>query len=179
MSGLFITDSLQFGFKRGIGCTEAIFTLKSVISNFVDNGSSVYVASLDISKAFDKVNHCKLFNSLLAAGLPPVIINVLCCWYSKLFVTVRWNTSLSMQFAVCSSVRQGSTLSPALFNLFINAFIVKLKSSGIGCHICDQYFGCLLYADDLILLSPSVAGLHSTGYAELMPGYSYILGLEF
>ena len=64
-----------------------------------------------------------------------------------------------MQFAVCSGVRQGSTLSRALFNLFINAFIVKLKSSGIGCHICDQYFGCLLYADDLILLSPSVAGL--------------------
>jgi hypothetical protein len=65
-----ITDTLQFGFKRNIGCTEAIFTLKSVISNFIDNGSSVYVASLDISKASDKVNHRKLFNSLLAAGLP-------------------------------------------------------------------------------------------------------------
>jgi Reverse transcriptase (RNA-dependent DNA polymerase) len=75
----FLTDSLQLGFKRGVGCADAIFTLKSVISNFTGGGSSICVASLDISKAFDKVIHNKLYNSLLAAGVPFIVVKVLCC----------------------------------------------------------------------------------------------------
>lgn len=155
----FITDPLQFGFKRGIGCCEAIFTFKSVINHFTDRGSSVYVASLDVSKAFDKVNHFKLYMSLLNAGIPLSVIKILFCWYSKLFVSIRWQNGLSEQFRVHSGVRQGSILSPSLFNLFVNIFTVNLRMSEIGCHMYNQYFGCLLYADDLIILSPSVNGL--------------------
>ena len=43
----------------------------------------------------------------------------------------------------------------------MNAFIVNLKSAGIGCPIVNMFFGCLLYADDIVLLSPSVSGLQS------------------
>ena len=77
----------------------------------------------------------------------------------KFYVTLRWNCSFSNWFAVHSGVRQGSILSPALFNRFINILIDNLKSSGIGCHVFDQYVGCILYADDVILISPSVMGL--------------------
>ena len=153
------TDPLQFGFKNNIGCADAIFTLKSTVEYFVDRGSSVFVASLDISKAFDRVNHFKLYNSLLSAGVPLIIVDVLSNWYSKLFCAVRWNNHLSVQFPVCSGVRQGSCLSPAVFNVFMNVFIVKLKLADIGCHVASLYLGCLLYADDLILLSPTVTGL--------------------
>jgi len=60
------TDPLQFGFTSGVGCSEAIFALKSTINHFIQqNGSCVYASSLDISKAFDKVNHFKLFTSLI------------------------------------------------------------------------------------------------------------------
>jgi len=46
------TDSLQFGFKRYVGCAKAVFTLRSVTGYFISRGSGVYAAALDISKAF-------------------------------------------------------------------------------------------------------------------------------
>ena len=48
-----------------------------------------FFVSLNISKVFDKVNHYKLFSTLLTAGVPVAIINVLCDWYSKLHSAVR------------------------------------------------------------------------------------------
>jgi len=47
---VFVVDELQFGFKRGIGCADAIFALKTVVSFFNKRGSSVFLASLDIKK---------------------------------------------------------------------------------------------------------------------------------
>ena len=56
-----VCDELQFGFKKGVGCSEAIFTLRANIDYFKDRGSSVFVAALDISKAFATVSHYKLY----------------------------------------------------------------------------------------------------------------------
>jgi len=82
-------------------------------------------------------------------------------WYSKLNVAVRWKGVLSFKFCVTSGVRQGSSLSPSIFNVFINVFIAKLRTLGYGCTVCGQFVGCILYADDIIILSASVSGLQS------------------
>ena len=61
-------------------------------------------------------------------------------------------------------VRQGGVLSPSLFNISINAIIMNLKLSGHGCHGChinNIFFGCAMYADDLIILSASQSGLQA------------------
>ena len=77
----------------------------------------MYLGALDIKKAFDSVNHNKLFNCLLLRGVPIFIINVLCDWYSKLFVRVELGTALSEVAMVSCGVRQGGVISPVLFNV--------------------------------------------------------------
>jgi len=154
-----ITSSLQFGFKANTGCSDAIFALRSTVDHFTTHNSNVFAASLDINKAFDKINHFKLFSSLYKTGVPMEIVFVLVNWYGKLCAVVRWNGAYSSLFVIRSGVRQGSALSPALFNLFINVLINSLYANGVGCWVKQIYMGCIMYADDIILLSPTVQGL--------------------
>jgi hypothetical protein len=155
------SDELQFGFKSGLGCSDAIFCIRTVVDYYIENNSSVFAAALDLKKAFDSVNHFKLFASLLKSGIPLPIVNIIHCWYCKLFVRIRWNNSLSCLFSVGSGVRQGSLISPALFNLFINVLLIDLRSLDIGCHINGSFLGIFMYADDILLLSPSLIGLQT------------------
>ena len=57
---------------------------------------------------------------------------------------------------VCG-VRQGGVLSPALFAVYVDDIIERLNDSKLGCFIGDHYLGCIMYADDLILISVSVS----------------------
>ena len=60
-----------------------------VVDYFLSHGSSVYLASLNASKAFDRVNHVKLFDKLADRRLPGNIIKVLIDWYEKISVNVK------------------------------------------------------------------------------------------
>ena len=133
--------------------------IETVIEYFSDQGSNIYIASLDASKAFDRVNHFKLFAILMKMGLPPTFVNIVVNWYSKLFVVVRWNGYSSMPLSVLSGVRQGGILSPILFNVYVNCIIKTLRKEGRGCHMHNAFLGCIMYADDLLLLSASVLDL--------------------
>ena len=60
--GKYLTSSnLQFGFKKGVGCTDGIYALQSVVDFYTEHGSTVNLCLLDMSKAFDKVNHYSLY----------------------------------------------------------------------------------------------------------------------
>ena len=58
-------------------------------------------------------------------------------------------------------MRQGVVLFPLLFNFYFNVLICSLKNPDLGCHVRDMYIGCILYADDVLLLSASVCMLRN------------------
>jgi len=155
------SDSLQFGFKPNLSCSHALFTLRTVCDYFNKRGSNVYIASLDASKAFDKVDHARLFSLLITRKVPLMFINIMIDWYSKLFVVVKWNNAHSSFLHVKCGVRQGGILSPILFNFYINDIICALRKSDLGCHINNLFIGCILYADDILLTSASVCMLQT------------------
>ena len=80
---------LQFGFTGGGGCSKAIFVVKSIVNYFNEHGNSIYLASLDISKAYDSVNHCQLFLLLMKAGIDRCTICLMKCWYGKLYSIIK------------------------------------------------------------------------------------------
>lgn len=154
-----MSNSLQSGFKKQAGCSDATFALHQCVEYFVERGSSVFMAALDAKKAFDRVNHITLFYKLCDVGISAHVIQMLMNWYSKIFVMVRWCNSLSKCYHVKSGVRQGGILSLLLFNLYIDDIIMALVRSDLGCHIGKCFIGCLVYADDIILLSASLSKL--------------------
>ena len=65
--------------------------MPQVADYFLCHGNSVYLALLDASKAFDRVNHVKLFNKVIR-GLPGNIVKILIDWYGKVSNIVKWIT---------------------------------------------------------------------------------------
>ena len=58
------TDDLQFGYKRKLSASHAIYILRECVNYYTTHGSNVLVSFLDCSKAFDTVSHCGIFLKL-------------------------------------------------------------------------------------------------------------------
>jgi len=89
--------------------------LKETISYYKQHQTPVFCTFLDASKAFDRLNYCKLFKFLLKRQLPAHILRVLINLYMTSCVRVVWGAITSDYFSVVNGVKQGAVLSPVLF----------------------------------------------------------------
>ena len=149
------SSDLQFGFKSESYTTACTFVLDEVVNYYNRNGSEVHVVLLDASKAFDRVDHIKLFNILVGKGVCPTLLKLLFNMYSQQTMTVQWGDVTSDAFKTSNGVKQGGVLSPILFTLYIDILFSRLKSCGFGCYIGQSFVGALGYADDIVLLAPT------------------------
>ena len=133
--------------------------LKDIVNYYHSLNSPVFMCFLDIKKAFDRVNHFKLFKELLDRGVPGNIVHLLFFWYRHQLFQVRWGQLLSQPFRVTNGIRQGGLLSPYLFNIYIDSLSVNLNNALVGCHVASICINHLSYADDMVIMAPSVRAL--------------------
>lgn len=153
------TNHNQFGFKKKLGTDICIYTLKEILSKYASLNANMFLCFLDASKAFDRVNHDKLFSKLLDRKVPGYLVRILIFWYNHQKMTVRWGDETSNSFTVSNGVRQGGILSPWLFNVYMDGLSDKLNTCKVGCVIGSVIVNHLMYADDLVIFSPSAKGL--------------------
>ena len=162
------TSGRQMGFKKGVGCSSAIFAVRKTIDFFTSNSSTVNICTVDLSKAFDRISHDLLMIKLMDRHVPRCFIDLLRCWYDKMICTVKWGSAYSKFFSLSAGVRQGGILSPALFAVYVDVVLDKLEKSKLGCFVQNCCSNSYMYADDLILLSISIKDLQlMIGLCEL------------
>ena len=154
-------DELQFGFQADASTVMCTWTATTVIEYYNRQGGVVYGCAMDLSKAFDLVEWVQLFSTLMERKISAIFLRLLLFIYRNQCCDVKWGPSYSHRFSVKNGVRQGAVSSPLLFSIYINELIVKLRMSGLGCRIDQCFYGCLGYADDLLLLSGSRSGLQA------------------
>ena len=71
---------------------------------------------------------------------------------------MKWNSSTSDSFKASNGVKQGGILSPILYCVYTDDLLLELQKSGVGCYIGPYFYGAFAYADDIILLCPSLKG---------------------
>ena len=104
------------------------------------------VISLDQEKAFDRVDHSYLYNTLEKIGFGPYFIGLIKTAYSGLQSLIKLNGSLTAPFAVSRSLRQGCALSGFLYSLCIEPLLACIRN-------CTHIDGIKIENTDMVKLS--------------------------
>ena len=144
-----------------------IFTLKSIVDYYISSSSPVYLCYIDASKAFDRINFWNLFHRLIDRNVPVILVRFFMAWYCTQEFVVRWGKCCSTTFTTSNGVRQGGILSPLFFNVYMDKLSCTLNDAKAGCIMNGVYMNHLMYADDLVLIAPSVRALQVLlGYCD-------------
>ena len=150
-NGLLVDE--QNGFRSGRSCQDHVFSACTVIRDRLSQKKSTFATFIDLQKAFDFVDRDALLYKLLVNKIDGKFYNSVKVMYTNTEASVKLNGSLSNWFPCTSGVKQGDNLSPTLFALFINDLAEELKTLNSGIFIDNVHICCLLYADDLMLVS--------------------------
>jgi len=151
----------QIGFRHGSRTADHMFILKALIDKYTKNKEKLYVCFIDLKKAFDSIWRDGMLLKLLKCGISGNFYNIIKSMYADVKCTVKTCEGFTSFFKSSVGVKQGEVLSPLLFNLYINDMLDIFTDRSDPVDVCDRKLNALLYADDLILLSESEAGLQT------------------
>jgi hypothetical protein len=155
----------QAGFRRGYSTIDHVFTLYAATQKYLlKKGGKLYVAFIDLRKAFDSVKRETLISTLCRAGVSSNFVLAIRAMYKSVLACVRVNGELSEAFECPQGLRQGCMFSPTAFSVVINELASRVAACGKhGVQFVPGLVELfiLLFADDLALLSSTPAGLQT------------------
>ena len=108
---------VQAGFRKGRGTRDQITNIHWIIKKEREFLKNIYFCFIDYAKAFDCVDHKKLWKILKEMGITDHLTCLLRNLYAVQEATVRTGHGTTDWFEIRKGVRQGCILSPCLFNL--------------------------------------------------------------
>ena len=109
---------VQAGFRKGRGTRDQIANIRWIIEKAREFQKNIYFCFIDYAKAFDYVDHNKLWKILKEMGIPGHLTCLLRNLYAGQEVTVRTGHGTTDWFQIRKGVGQGCILSPCLSNLY-------------------------------------------------------------
>ena len=149
--------NVQAGFRKGRGTRVQITTSAGSSKKQESSRKNIYFCLIDYVKAFDCVDHNKLWKILKEMGIQDHLTYLLRNLYAGQEATVRTGCETTDWFQIGKGVHQGCILSPCLFNLYAE-YIMRnagLEEAQAGIKIAGRNINNLRYADDTTLTAES------------------------
>ena len=146
---------VQAGFIKGRGNRDQIANICWIIEKARQFQKNIYFCFIDYAKAFDCVDHNRLWKILKVMGIPDHLTCLLRSLYACQEAIVRTGHGTTDWFQIGKGVLQGCILPPCLFNLYAE-YIMRnsgLEEAQAGIKIARRNINNLRYADDTTLMA--------------------------
>ena len=153
----------QAGFRKGRGTRDQIANVHWITEKAREFQKNIYFCFIDYAKAFDCVDHNKLWKILREMGIPNHLTCLLRNLYAAKEATIRTGRRTTDWFQTGKGVRQGCILSPCLFNFYAEDIMwnAGLEEAQAGIKIAGRNINNLRYADDTTLMAENEEELTS------------------
>ncbi|KAK6735469.1 hypothetical protein RB195_018590 [Necator americanus] len=146
----------QAGFRKGFSTIDHIYTVSKLIEVSREYKMPLCLTFIDLKKAFDSVETEAVVEALDNQGVPTQYMKVLRELYSN-FTTGILPFYKNIIIDVKRGVRQGDTISPKIFTATLENAMRKLERDNMGVKVDGRQLHHLRYADDIVLMSPSIS----------------------
>ena len=154
---------VQAGFRKSSGTRNQIANICWIFEKAREFPKSIYFCFIDYAKAFDCVDHNKLWKILKEMGISDHLTCLLRNLYAGQEAAVRIGRGITDWFQIGKGVHQGCILSPCSFNLYAEYIMQNagLDEAQAGIKIAGENINNLRYADDTTFMAESRKELKS------------------